>query len=1129
MNSRKYTFLFFFISGFFLMGQDINPSLLPPSPGTAALAKFGSIPMTYYNGLPNIQIPLYEVRSGKAILPITLRYHAQGVKVNDVNGYVGLGWALDAGGHFLHQVKGAEDISEVGGFASITDIHSAVGNQTWQELEVLYCQLADNQPDIYSFSTPSVSGKFYYDKNGNVRFISRVPALVERNQNGALFTITDESGLKYYFDSDDVETQSVLSLGGSFDCVPPQGVTKTLMLSRMSSLDGKNISFEYESINYDYLNSFDEVDYPSQNALGYQKSQRWNGVSVAAKRLKKIISDSGYIVEFEYTGSGPGLLENMLVRFVYQGDTSTIKTVNFDYGLYGVTAANKPSDNLGGYYNSRNYLRQINESGKGITSFGYYTTQIPPRFSYAQDYWGYYNGANENTSLIPNVLPTGDLVSNLTGSTGDRRGNADYMKYGVLNEMIYPTGGKTTFEYGTNEVTIPGDVNGCTQEWVTKHKIVELVGGQNCNNIQELADILNVSSNAQNLQVSFSSNFNDPDNSWDVGIITCQDGFDDNNNPLVYLDVQLKDDQQNVLLQINDVDHPGGSFSNISGDIIISMKAAGFVPQAYNNQPEDGDENLEVRFVFQWQEFVTTCPPPGETMTQSIGGLRLKSKTDFGKVNNHFSEPIITRYKYFDPIYTLPKFVSKTGGWAESFGGDPCVGDAISDPVLVCSSSSVIPHTGFFGGSVAYGRVEEITGSGLELIEVGQGDVIHILQKQILGKKVYVYEHEQDHIVFDPIFGFGETVDRSHARGILKENWTYGYDLGAESYYPESVQINEYSKQKVGSIYGIKIAKLRASRQHYCSGGFNDPEYSYVHFERSSNWNYITNATSTKYIYDNELQLVGTKTSTTEFMNYNQSNLKPEKVVQTNDGIITTTLTEYDTTIALSTPKEIVTRRNITGNEVQLSKVTYDYQSPATDVHLLRTVLKRAETLIVEGYLVDYDNNHRISTVKNSMTDIETSYSYESNLDLITGVCNNCSEVFVESFEFHPSSVFDANAKSGDKVFNGYQFIVNGHSGFRVSYWKKSNLMDEWEQVTEVMGGSTHTIQVSGYIDNVVVYPPGGFYETYTHKPGWGISSKVDMNGVATYYNYDNAGRVIQVLDNERNVLSQTNYQILNH
>ena len=67
---------------------------LPPSPDAATLGKYGDIPVNLYNGLPSINIPVYDIRERDVTVPISLSYHASGIHVEEEPGWVGLGWAL---------------------------------------------------------------------------------------------------------------------------------------------------------------------------------------------------------------------------------------------------------------------------------------------------------------------------------------------------------------------------------------------------------------------------------------------------------------------------------------------------------------------------------------------------------------------------------------------------------------------------------------------------------------------------------------------------------------------------------------------------------------------------------------------------------------------------------------------------------------------------------------------------------------------------------------------------------------------------------------------------------------------------------------------------------------------------
>src|SRR4030095_11661954 len=117
---RKLSFLFLIL--FFGLRassqapQNLNNlrNIVPPSPNASALGRYGEWPISLYTGLPNIDIPIYELKTNAASVPISLSYHASGNKVGDVASWVGLGWNLNAGGMISRVVRGWPDESDLG-------------------------------------------------------------------------------------------------------------------------------------------------------------------------------------------------------------------------------------------------------------------------------------------------------------------------------------------------------------------------------------------------------------------------------------------------------------------------------------------------------------------------------------------------------------------------------------------------------------------------------------------------------------------------------------------------------------------------------------------------------------------------------------------------------------------------------------------------------------------------------------------------------------------------------------------------------------------------------------------------------------------------------------------------------
>lgn len=84
-------------------------NIIPPSPNSAALAKYVDFPTIPSSGVAPISLPLGSI-AGKALsIPIALNYHAGGARVEEVASWVGQGWTLSGGGVITKTVRGLPD------------------------------------------------------------------------------------------------------------------------------------------------------------------------------------------------------------------------------------------------------------------------------------------------------------------------------------------------------------------------------------------------------------------------------------------------------------------------------------------------------------------------------------------------------------------------------------------------------------------------------------------------------------------------------------------------------------------------------------------------------------------------------------------------------------------------------------------------------------------------------------------------------------------------------------------------------------------------------------------------------------------------------------------------------------
>ena len=278
------------------------------SPNAAELGKYGKVPVSYFNGLPNISIPLTELRAKNYTLPIYLTYHASGNKPDQHPGWVGLGWTLHAGGCINRIVNGRKDERSYEEYASETnspistyrpgyfDHMQEVDRTDWKAEGVLACNvlqpLPDQQPDEFQINIDDIQASFYMVGESEIKIVSRTDMdftvqcflndteklYSETSYDGSLivyrgselsdrklkahlyryiegFLITNKDGTKYYFggSQDAIEFSIYQRYSHEAAQIDPQknkwdavAQANTWMLTRIERPDGEVITFSYE-------------------------------------------------------------------------------------------------------------------------------------------------------------------------------------------------------------------------------------------------------------------------------------------------------------------------------------------------------------------------------------------------------------------------------------------------------------------------------------------------------------------------------------------------------------------------------------------------------------------------------------------------------------------------------------------------------------------------------------------------------------------------------------------------------------------------------------------------------------------------------------------------------------------
>lgn len=248
----------------------------PVTPEAAALAKMVNYPMNYNTGVPDIQIPLYEINVGSLKLPVDLVYHAGGFRINEQATRAGLGWSISSNLQITRTVNGKDDFLSSGYInnnlvkAYYPNASSCPGCEyptSYLENYFLATGAKDASPDKFSYKLLNKTGSFYFQKNDYGTGYSIVPVPFDNigiEYNSGQFIITDVDGTKYFFgEPGSGDINQILGKGIEVSESISGSVRSAWKCKRILSAQGvQEISFTYEPKTMTTYRSYnDDVEY----------------------------------------------------------------------------------------------------------------------------------------------------------------------------------------------------------------------------------------------------------------------------------------------------------------------------------------------------------------------------------------------------------------------------------------------------------------------------------------------------------------------------------------------------------------------------------------------------------------------------------------------------------------------------------------------------------------------------------------------------------------------------------------------------------------------------------------------------------------------------------------------------
>ncbi|AUP78955.1 RHS repeat domain-containing protein [Flavivirga eckloniae] len=1137
----------FILIGFYpilVKAQDL-PTIVPPSPEATSLAKFTEVPVSTYTGVPNISVPIYTIKQNGITIPISLTYHARGIKVEEVASRVGLGWALNYGGSISRQTRGIADEYPQVGYAkniinqtffsnppnpSAQSIRQSVYNEYVQRPNI------DFTPDLFFFDFNGTSGKFILDKESNEAVLQEFRDIKIEYfdaETGAAaigigsFVVTDSNGTKYYFgvskdksrkarNTDEVTSYSY-PLNGS---PSPGSAGGTLFYNAWQLMD-------IETVNGDLIEFFyynDDIDDSTYYRRSYDKIEANNiPVNYSSKirsfqyQLSEIHFKSGKVV-FKRSGderddlSGAHCLDkievfdknNKLIQIHQLNYTYTTDTTNKNVLSFLLSSDPKSSKRL--FLTS---VQQEDAGGKKLPaySFEYSDTKLPNRFSNAQDIWGYYNGKDNGAYLTFFKYGT---------DPNDRTVDTTYAEAGMLKKVNYPTGGSTSFTYEHNKVRKSGKLS--TVVWANNTDPNPIIRKQNgLGFIDTDPNIFNGSSHYIKTIDLTNLSSNNPGGSYTFWAVSPEERY-------VF----------SALLTINPSDgSPSRPLALTPGEnkgISNSVLVPGLHTLEVFINPGDYDpydimnHGSSFNIILSWNENSTggTNDPPTVTDDPNLlygPGKRIK-KIEFNDGNGVVNSK---EYEYKGPdgfssgkLFGLPNFYSLNSEHeAASF-------TTILEPFGAVPGSPLgTPQ----GSSIGYSHVTEYLGT----------------KEDNSGKT------ESEFTVFEDTGAF----------------YKFPYPLPTDNEWLRGKNISTKIYERQGNSYTLR----KEIRNEYLFGGINTPPYFTVPiFNPETRVDTLTSDIKdpngailylkNKRVFrlplvtfcpdPNDTPPYNSPSAPNEFFyrvyHYTAGTLDLHSTKETNyfDGGIelvnaTKYFYDYDTHYQLdkseaftSDDKTIITETHYPEDVVHINDLGYDdldtYEKVAIDTlknqHQLATPLQ-LETTIKDGTTVLSKTVQRTNFYNKPNTNLVLPKDQQT----LKGSYHETTNPLQDRVEFikHDERGHVLEVKKSDGTTVAYLWGYNEE--YPVAKIENATHTSVTATLTT---GELDAIKAGTYNQNMMIATlnkirsglPDAMVSTYTYAPLIGVTSTTDPKGYTVYYNYDSFNRLKEVKDSDKKLVT---------
>ncbi|HEV2481497.1 MAG TPA: DUF5977 domain-containing protein [Puia sp.] len=1116
-------------------------SVIGPSPNASSLGQYADWPVNLYTGIPKIDIPIYELKGRSMSVPISIAYHASGNKVSGIASWVGLGWSLQAGGLITRSVRGEPDEdgylymrNEYNNPGDLSQGTTPAGNDTTNVLNVVSGE-QDSDPDVFMFSALGRSYKFMFLGNGTIATQPFSNLKITVSTDFSTFTVILEDGRKLVFGGGNSYTEWTNYLSSSQGKVYSGGnFISAWYLQSITSPTGETINFTYNTLASGSYNIENTVftDYarvgtsaPTRPAVtGYN---RYSATQLSVATIEsdlcrvEVYRDSSMTRKDISGGSAIGAIKvfskqagKYIAYYKFQHSYST-----------AVTSYSFDTDTT---YNARLHLtgmQQLSVTDSSVQktwTFEYNPRPLPGRHSYAQDHWGFYNGATGNTSLMP---------GNLQFSPGsypwaNRDPDSASMMAEMLTQINYPTGGYSTFTYEPNSVPATGPVYGGVGDNI---QLYLTYNQSNFENTQ--TDTLHIPY-PQYMSFNFKGVFS-TEYMQDYGTST------------ILASVVVKDSLGNILTNGTISVNKTQSGNTFTSTVLLNPGRYYLTVSSISPQGDfaDVNSNVDLTCSYGYQGLVGYA-----TYNKWIGGVRIQSIVD----NDSVTGNIKPRYfKYTNALVMNP--IDSTSYLSLQYDNVYGSGGLQNQyQYYVRSSALKFGLSDIQGGTAAYGTVT--TQYGLNGAD---------------GYTVSQFTTPADWNIASSLgFPYPYVSTRDFERGLLLQQTDF-----TASGQPVKQVTNTYNYVPKGTITAYKAAytSMMDGPATYTTLSQVVTRIFYSVYTEAiqktsrveKTYNTVTGdslSMTTWYFYDDTANMEPTRSLTfnskgDSVMAYSRTALEMNDI---NNSIPLTAsaIAALDTMVV----------RNMVGLTVETEKYTHSALSnkaltnyklepggwPLPDNVELQNAGNALETRI---YFPRYNvKGNLLEQLKSAGEKHDYIWDYQSTYPVAEVINGDSVSIAYTSFEADGTGNWSIPAGGRDSVtlaITGRKSYVIGNGAitisglsasrtYIVSYWStggsytvtgsagmhQGKTEGSWTYYEHtVTGVSGLTVSgTTGNIDELRLYPQGAQMRTYTYEPLVGITSECDISNKITYYLYDGLERLWLVEDQDRNILKETCY-----